>query len=155
MDAVGPGPGPMGGTVGGVSRTPSDFRPPWWARGPHTQTLLARILRPAPHDDHERERFETPDGDFMDVDWGPDERERHEVAVEIRAQDRAGLMGELSKLVANLGVNIHSAHAEGTRGGEARLRLLLECRSADQVASVLERIDHHPEVLEVRRVRQR
>lgn len=48
------------------------FRPPRWARGPHVQTLLARILRPTDGIHFTRERMETPDGDFLDVDWGPD-----------------------------------------------------------------------------------
>ncbi len=48
------------------------FRPPRWAAGPHAQTLLARVLRPAPDAPYRRERIETPDGDFLDIDWGPE-----------------------------------------------------------------------------------
>lgn len=48
------------------------FRAPVWARGPHAQTLLARVLRPASHGLWTRERFETADGDFIDLDWGPE-----------------------------------------------------------------------------------
>lgn len=47
------------------------FRPAWWARGPHAQTLAARILRSGDGPELRRERLETPDGDFLDVDWGP------------------------------------------------------------------------------------
>lgn len=48
------------------------FTPAWWARGPHAQTLFARALRPPRGPDLTRERLETPDGDFVDVDWAPD-----------------------------------------------------------------------------------
>lgn len=48
------------------------FRPPGWAAGPHAQTLMARVLRPEAGPDVERERLPTPDGDFVDIDWGPD-----------------------------------------------------------------------------------
>jgi hypothetical protein len=44
-----------------------DFRPAWWARNPHVQTVwgkLARRVRPAPT---RTERWDTPDGDFLDV----------------------------------------------------------------------------------------
>lgn len=51
---------------------PRPFQAPWWARGPHAQTLLARALRSAKGAAFVRERLETPDGDFLDVDWGPD-----------------------------------------------------------------------------------
>jgi uncharacterized protein len=48
------------------------FTPAWWARGPHAQTLLARILRSPRGPELRRERLETPDGDFLDVDWAPE-----------------------------------------------------------------------------------
>lgn len=54
-----------------VASAPS-FEAPWWARGPHAQTLLARFLRPTVSTPFTRERIETPDGDFLDVDWTPD-----------------------------------------------------------------------------------
>ena len=44
-----------------------DFRPAWWARNPHLQTVwgkLARRVRPAPT---RTERWDTADGDFLDV----------------------------------------------------------------------------------------
>jgi len=49
------------------------FAPSPWAPGPHLQTLLARFLRStdAPHA-YVRERITTSDGDFVDLDWGPD-----------------------------------------------------------------------------------
>ena len=51
--------------------TRASFEPPWWALGPHSQTLTARLLRPAAASPVTRERVETPDGDFIDVDWSP------------------------------------------------------------------------------------
>ena len=54
------------------SFTPRPFHPAPWARGPHLQTLLARTLRSGRGPAYERERLETPDGDFLDLDWAPD-----------------------------------------------------------------------------------
>lgn len=48
------------------------FTPARWASGCHVQTLLARALRPSRGPVFRRERLETPDGDFIDVDWGPE-----------------------------------------------------------------------------------
>ena len=48
------------------------FKPSRWAAGPNAQTVIARVLRPEAGPPFERERFDTPDGDFLDVDWGPD-----------------------------------------------------------------------------------
>ena len=47
---------------------PDPFMPAWWCRGPHAQTLWAAALRPAGAVPVRRERWETPDGDFLDVD---------------------------------------------------------------------------------------
>lgn len=46
-----------------------NFKPAWWCRGPHMQTLWARLVRYAPSIELRRERLELPDGDFIDLDW--------------------------------------------------------------------------------------
>ncbi len=62
----------MGGTAAlPASWSPRPFSPARWAHGPHAQTLLARLLRPAGGPPYRRERLDTPDGDFLDVDFGP------------------------------------------------------------------------------------
>ena len=49
-----------------------DFRAPRWLPGGHAQTIWPvffsrRFVGPRPH--FRRERWRTPDGDFVDVDW--------------------------------------------------------------------------------------
>ena len=44
------------------------FRPAWWCRGRHAQTLLGAFGRPGMRVPHQRHRWELPDGDFLDVD---------------------------------------------------------------------------------------
>ena len=46
-----------------------DYRPPWWYRGRHLQTLWGPLLRRGPRPALRRERVEMPDGDFLDLDW--------------------------------------------------------------------------------------
>ena len=46
----------------------SPYRAPWWLPGGHLQTIAA-ALAPAPRIAFRRERWETPDGDFIDLDW--------------------------------------------------------------------------------------
>jgi len=48
------------------------YRAPWWLPGGHLQTIVA-ALAPAPAVRFVRERWETPDGDFVDVDWAGNE----------------------------------------------------------------------------------
>jgi len=48
----------------------SDYRAPHWLPGGHAQTIYPLLIRPAPLPYH-RQRWETPDGDFIDLDWYP------------------------------------------------------------------------------------
>lgn len=43
------------------------FRPAWWLRNPHAQTIWGKFARGTPLPPVRRERWETPDGDFLDL----------------------------------------------------------------------------------------
>jgi predicted alpha/beta-fold hydrolase len=45
------------------------YRAPWWLPGGHAQTIYASLFLPRPRIAYRRERWETPDGDFIDLDW--------------------------------------------------------------------------------------
>ncbi len=45
------------------------FKPAWWCRGPHMQTLWPFLFRRTTRVELRRERIELPDGDFLDLDW--------------------------------------------------------------------------------------
>lgn len=60
---------PGTGAPATVPPAPRPFRVPRWLRNPHVQTLGARLLRPSRDVAYRRERWETPDGDFLDLDF--------------------------------------------------------------------------------------
>ena len=45
------------------------FRAAGWLPGPHAQTVAGRFLRPSTGVRYRRERIDTPDGDFLDLDF--------------------------------------------------------------------------------------
>src|SRR5690349_13062482 len=45
------------------------FVAPAWLRNGHAQTIYASCLAPRPRVRWRRERWESPDGDFIDLDW--------------------------------------------------------------------------------------
>lgn len=51
-----------------MTQAPS-YRPPWWYRGRHLQTLWGPLFRKLGRPPLRRERLHTPDGDFLDLDW--------------------------------------------------------------------------------------
>ena len=50
---------------------PVPFRPAWWCRGANQQTILGALFRPGSPCKLRRQRWETPDGDFVDLDLLP------------------------------------------------------------------------------------
>ncbi|MBI1965516.1 MAG: hydrolase [Betaproteobacteria bacterium] len=52
-----------------VLTDPPPYAAPRWLPGGHLQTLYAATLMPRPGAAYRRSRWDTPDGDFIDVDW--------------------------------------------------------------------------------------
>ena len=52
------------------------YHPPWWLHSGHFQTIYASQLRFVRHVRYRRERIDTPDGDFLDIDWSETGSER-------------------------------------------------------------------------------
>ncbi len=45
------------------------YRAPAWLPGGHLQTIYPALAVPRPQVSYRRERWDTPDGDFIDLDW--------------------------------------------------------------------------------------
>ena len=52
---------------------PADYRPPLLFKSAHLQTIYPTVARRVPVVTTERERIDTPDGDFLDLDWARSE----------------------------------------------------------------------------------
>jgi len=50
----------------------NSFKPSWWLRHPHSQTLYPAFFRKKVHIDLHKERLTTPDGDFLDIAYPDD-----------------------------------------------------------------------------------
>ncbi len=54
----------------------SSFNPPFFLRNPHLQTLFPQKARKVKGITYTRRRIDTPDGDFLDLDWSEQDRSR-------------------------------------------------------------------------------
>ncbi|RPH41288.1 MAG: alpha/beta hydrolase, partial [Burkholderiales bacterium] len=63
------GSGGIGSGEAGGRAPRGDYRAPPWLPGPHAQTVWPALLAPRPPMAWRRERWDTPDGDFVDLDW--------------------------------------------------------------------------------------
>ncbi len=57
-----------------TAQASAPYTAPSWLRNPHLQTLYAACLAPRPRIAWRRERWTTPDDDFVDLDWLVDDR---------------------------------------------------------------------------------
>jgi len=55
--------------IGSSNASAQLYRAPWWLPGGHLQTIYARSLATNYRVQYRRERWETPDNDFIDLDW--------------------------------------------------------------------------------------
>ena len=120
----------------------SRFRPAWWLRNPHLQTLWPTWFRTRPGLRLTAERVELPDGDFIDLAWtdangGP------------RVLLLHGLEGSLdshyarSTLAALYGAGMHAVfmHLRGCSGEPNRLARSYHSGATEDLAAVLAHIE--------------
>ncbi|MBN1451736.1 MAG: bifunctional (p)ppGpp synthetase/guanosine-3',5'-bis(diphosphate) 3'-pyrophosphohydrolase [Anaerolineales bacterium] len=83
------------------------------------------------------------------VSWGSREH-TYSVPVRIHAYDRQGLMGDISSLLNNEGINIADVNVK-TSQNLADIKLVIEVRDIEQLSRILTRIENLPNVMEAQR----
>ena len=131
-------------------------------------TVLARCCKPAPGDDivgyitrgrgatihradcpnilrmEDRERI-------VKVSWG-ELHKTYPVAIQVKAYDRQGLMGDISTVLSNEGGNLVDIELKVTHN-LATLKLMVEVSDISQLSRLLTRIENLPNVMEAYRLR--
>ena len=109
-------------------------------------TIHRRDCRNMINSDDERERL-------IAIDWKETNQKVYPVLVQIKAFDRAGLVHDISGIVAAEGVNMASTSASsGRKDHIATITATLEIANADQLTRILNKIDRLRNVIEARRV---
>jgi predicted alpha/beta-fold hydrolase len=119
------------------------YRAPWWLPGGHLQTIYPYFLLKRRAPPYRRERWETPDGDFIDLDWVDD------------SADHAPLMALFHGLEGGSGSHYATAlmraaarrhwrgvviHFRGCSGEPNRLPRAYHSGDADEIAWILRRL---------------
>ncbi len=84
------------------------------------------------------------------VDWGTQAR-TYPVQIRIRAYDRQGLMGDVTNLLDEEGVNIADLKVNVNRS-LAEMRLTVEVQDISQLSKILTKLENVPNVMEAHRV---
>jgi len=129
----------------------SKFRPRWWLRNPHLQTIIASKVIVPPIVHTEAERLELDDGDFLDIHWsisddGPTDRPIvclfHGLAGCI---DSAYARGAISQL-QQYGYRCVFMHWRGCSGEPNRLAKSYHSGATEDIHRIIELVaDRYPD----------
>lgn len=134
-------------------------------------TTMARCCHPVPNDAvvgyitrgrgvtiHRQDcgnvlRLQGEDRDrLIEVEWGADAEESYLTDIHVLAYDRAGLLRDITSVLANEKINLLGANtATDKQDGMARMSLSLEITDIRQLSRILTQIGQLPNVIEARR----
>lgn len=87
---------------------------------------------------------------LIEVQWGAESAETFPVSIQVRAYDRAGLLRDVTGLVADEKINMRSAEAvTGMKNNMAMINATLEIANVAQLTRILTRIERLPNVVDV------
>jgi predicted alpha/beta-fold hydrolase len=120
----------------------SSYGAPWWLPGGHLQTIYPFFFlrrRPPPY---RRERWETPDGDFIDLDWtaAPADAPLLVLFHGLEGSSASHYASSLMHAVSNHGWRGVVVHFRGCSGEPNRLARAYHSGDADEIDWILRRL---------------
>lgn len=119
------------------------YRAPWWLRGGHAQTIVP-LARAGALPAYRRERVDTPDGDFIDLDWlaGPTAPGAPLVVLfhGLEGSSRSHYARSLMRAVARRGWRGVVPHFRGCSGVPNRLPRAYHSGDSDEIDWIVRRI---------------
>ena len=121
---------------------PPRFDPPWWLRNAHLQTIYGSVFSRSPRVAFRRERWDTPDGDFVDVDFvdGPADAPWIHLFHGLEGSSDSPYARRLMDHVARHGWRGSVFHFRGCSGEPNRLPRAYHSGDSAEIGWALERI---------------
>jgi predicted alpha/beta-fold hydrolase len=121
---------------------PVAFEPPRWLSNPHAQTIYAATMAHAPRIKFRRERWDTPDGDFVDVDFidGPENAPWVHLFHGLEGSSNSPYARMLMDEARARGWRGSVSHFRGCSGEPNRLPRAYHSGDSEEVGWVLERV---------------
>lgn len=121
------------------------YQPLWWLKNRHLNTIVPNRIRKFPQFSFDRERIETPDNDFIDLDWYWSKRTDSEVVLllhGLEGSSQSGYMIGLSKLFHQLGYHVCCMNFRGCSGEPNEQLVSYHSGKQDDVITTLKHIEH-------------
>ena len=93
----------------------SDYKPPWRYRNANIQTVLPSLLRKIKSVQYQRQRVNTADGDFIDLDWSFAAADNNIVSQTPRAKAESSVKNGANHRNASLAVLCHGLEGSSDR----------------------------------------
>lgn len=121
---------------------PQVYQAPAWLPGGHLQTIYPYFFIPLPIVPYRRERWETPDGDFIDLDWmdGPQDAPLVVLFHGLEGDSRGHYAASLMHKIRDAGWRGVVPHFRGCSGVPNRLPRAYHSGDAGEIAWVLNRL---------------
>lgn len=126
--------------------TSSSYRAPSWLLGGHLQTIIPSLFRRQKRLTHERERLELADGDFLDLEWNRQGRERLAIFCHgLEADAGASYVQEVAAVLSANGWDLLAWNYRGCGAELNRLPRFYHSGATEDLAAVLTHaIETHP-----------
>jgi len=96
--------------------------------------------------------FDFEEGRMIDVAWSKDEKSTYNVEIQVTAEDRGGLIAEVSNMLYDMGYSITSVNARMGKNQAAIIEIGLEINDLKQLDNVVTSLKKIPAVHDVFRI---
>jgi uncharacterized protein len=120
----------------------SSYRSPWWLPGAHLQTIYPYFMLKGPAPAYRRSRWDTPDGDFIDLDWIDADPAAPLLALfhGLEGNSRSHYATALMRGAVRRGWRGVVVHFRGCSGEPNRLPRAYHSGDADEIGWILQRL---------------
>ena len=116
----------------------SSYRPPWWLKNAHAQTIWPALVRKVSPLAWQRERLELADGDFLDLDWARSGARRLVVITHgLEGTSRRTYMVGMARAFLRRGWDALAWNFRGCSGGPNRLCRSYHSGATEDLAAVI------------------
>jgi predicted alpha/beta-fold hydrolase len=132
--------------MAGLARA-DGYAAPSWLPGGHLQTIYASLFITAPQVGYRRERWELPDGDFLDLDWVDGEKNTPVVVLfhGLEGSSRSYYARDLMHALRMRGWNGVVANFRGCSGEDNRLPRAYFAGDSEEIERILRHVKaQHP-----------
>lgn len=120
----------------------SPYRPPFWLRGAHRQTLWPTLFRRVRGVQYTRERLELSDGDFLDLDWSRMGSERVVIVAHgLEGSSQSVYVRGLVRALCRRKWDVVAWNLRGCSGEANRLPRSYHSGASEDLAAVVERVE--------------